>query len=156
MSCKPVPEHSPLNECGQQNVKVRKVKVFSSSPRNTLFYIATQLLSSALRSTQYLALKAVSPTKSMPRDVTLSSAPILSSWFLIQYPLGNNAAPECIDCLYADESWLTLALHYYQESSWWKMATILWCWWCIVLENVFALHMYGMNSIKSFVSTQIK
>ena len=28
VSCKPVPEHSPLNECGQQNVKVRKVKAF--------------------------------------------------------------------------------------------------------------------------------
>ena len=51
----------------------------------------------------------MSPTKSMPRDVTLSSAPILSSWFLIQYPLGNNAAPERIDCLYADESWLALS-----------------------------------------------
>ena len=43
VSCKPVPEHSPLNECGHQNVKVRKVKVFSSSPRTTLFYIANQL-----------------------------------------------------------------------------------------------------------------
>ena len=29
VSCKPVSEHSPLNECGQQNVKVRKEGVFS-------------------------------------------------------------------------------------------------------------------------------
>ena len=111
---------APLNECGQQNVKVRKVKVFFFF---SWFYIATQLLSSALRSTQSFSSEKQCDGQNLCHAMCIVC---IHSLFLILDPADSweqcpPLPPQSVSIAFMQmrAGWhcLTLALHYYQESS---------------------------------------